>query len=89
VDVVFSGDAQITLALVDSGQKLHFAGVKGVVFENVVIDLSTSGGAVCSAASAIAELFEGFILPQIESSLLSQLPELNDAIGCREVCTAE
>ena len=89
VDVIFSGDAQIELALVDSGHKLYFKGVKDVVFENVMIDLSTSGGAVCTTAGFIAEAFQGLILPQVEFALLEQIPNLNDAIGCREICTVE
>jgi len=86
VDVTFEADVVLQFATISMGEMVFFTGFESVEVNNATLNVSATGGTLCSFGAALVTLLDAFIVAQLVGTLEAQLVDFNVAIGCRKIC---
>jgi hypothetical protein len=86
-DITFSGDAVMTFTT-EPGT-LTIATLEDPTIENAVVDLSSTGGIVCTLLESMKETFVGELITQLETAMAEMMVDLRTELVGQTLCEPE
>jgi len=86
-DITFSGDAVMTFTT-EPGT-LTIATLSDPTIENPVVDLSSSGGLVCTLLESMKDTFVGELVTQLETAMAEMMVDLRTELVGQTLCEPE